>query len=87
MALLEVEDVSKSFRGLRAVASASFSVEGQSITALIGPNGAGKTTLFNLVAGVYRPDRGDIRLRGRSIARPARRIGCARRAWAGRFSW
>ena len=77
MALLEVEDVSKAFRGLRAVSSASFSVEGQSITALIGPNGAGKTTLFNLVAGVYRPDRGDIRLRARSIAGlPAHRV-CA----------
>ena len=77
MPLLEVEDVSKAFRGLRAVSSASFSVEGQSITALIGPNGAGKTTLFNLVAGVYRPDRGDIRLRARSIAGlPAHRV-CA----------
>ena len=77
MPLLEVEDASKAFRGLRAVSSASFSVEGQSITALIGPNGAGKTTLFNLVAGVYRPDRGDIRLRARSIAGlPAHRV-CA----------
>jgi branched-chain amino acid transport system ATP-binding protein len=77
VALLEVEDVSKAFRGLRAVEGASFSVEGQSITALIGPNGAGKTTLFNLVAGVHRPDRGDIRLRDRSIAGlPAHRV-CA----------
>jgi branched-chain amino acid transport system ATP-binding protein len=75
--LLEVEDVSKSFRGLRAVEGASFSVERQSITALIGPNGAGKTTLFNLVAGLHRPDRGDIRLRGQSIAGlPAHRV-CA----------
>jgi len=77
VALLEVEDVSKAFRGLRAVEEASFSVEALSITALIGPNGAGKTTLFNLVAGVYRPDRGDIRLRDRSIAGlPAHRV-CA----------
>jgi len=75
--LLEVEEVSKSFRGLRAVERASFTVEPQSITALIGPNGAGKTTLFNLVAGLYRPDHGDIRLRGRSIAGlPAHRV-CA----------
>jgi len=75
--LLEVEDVSKAFRGLRAVEGASFAVEPESITALIGPNGAGKTTLFNLVAGVYRPDRGDIRLRERSIAGlPAHRV-CA----------
>jgi len=75
--LLEVQEVSKAFRGLRAVERASFAVERQSITALIGPNGAGKTTLFNLVAGVYRPDRGDIRLGERSIAGlPAHRV-CA----------
>jgi len=75
VALLEVEDVSKAFRGLRAVEGASFSVEAQSVTALIGPNGAGKTTLFNLVTGLYRPDRGDIRLRQRSIAGlPAHRV-------------
>jgi branched-chain amino acid transport system ATP-binding protein len=77
VALLEVEDVSKSFRGLRAVVGASFAVESHTITALIGPNGAGKTTLFNLIAGVYRPDRGDIRLRSKSIAGlPAHRV-CA----------
>lgn len=75
--MLEVEAVSKTFRGLRAVDRASFAVEEQTITALIGPNGAGKTTLFNLVAGVYRPDQGDIRLGGRSIAGlPAHRV-CA----------
>jgi branched-chain amino acid transport system ATP-binding protein len=75
--LLEVEEVSKAFRGLRAVSGASFSVERQSITALIGPNGAGKTTLFNLVAGLLRPDGGEIRLHGRSITGlPAHRV-CA----------
>ena len=67
MALLEIEDVSKSFRGLRAVARASFAVERHTIGALIGPNGAGKTTLFNLIAGVHRPDHGEIRFRGHAI--------------------
>jgi branched-chain amino acid transport system ATP-binding protein len=67
MPLLEIEDVSKSFRGLRAVSRASLTVERHTIAALIGPNGAGKTTLFNLIAGVYRPDQGAIRLRGRPI--------------------
>jgi branched-chain amino acid transport system ATP-binding protein len=67
MPLLEVQDVSKSFRGLRAVARATFGVERHTISALIGPNGAGKTTLFNLIAGVYRPDQGDIRFNGRAI--------------------
>jgi branched-chain amino acid transport system ATP-binding protein len=67
VALLEVRDVSKSFAGLKAVVQASLEVERGSIVALIGPNGAGKTTLFNLVAGVYRPDRGEIRFDGRAI--------------------
>jgi branched-chain amino acid transport system ATP-binding protein len=67
VALLELDDVSKSFRGLRAVSRASLRVEPHTIAALIGPNGAGKTTLFNLVAGVYRPDHGEIRFRGRAI--------------------
>jgi branched-chain amino acid transport system ATP-binding protein len=67
VSLLEIDDVSKSFRGLRAVARASFAVERHTIAALIGPNGAGKTTLFNLIAGLHRPDGGAIRFNGRSI--------------------
>lgn len=59
-ALLELRNVSKSFRGLRAVSQASFNVEENNIVALIGPNGAGKTTLFNLIAGVFTPDSGEI---------------------------
>jgi branched-chain amino acid transport system ATP-binding protein len=66
-ALLAVESVSKSFRGLRAVQDASFSVPAGSIVALIGPNGAGKTTCFNLIAGVFAPDAGTIRFDGRRI--------------------
>ncbi len=66
-ALLEIDRLSKSFRGLRAVASVSFGVPERQIVALIGPNGAGKTTLFNLVAGAMRPDGGTVRLAGRDI--------------------
>jgi len=66
-ALLEIAAVSKSFSGLKAVESASFSVPEGEIVGLIGPNGAGKTTCFNLVAGVYRPDAGEIRLAGKRI--------------------
>jgi branched-chain amino acid transport system ATP-binding protein len=66
-ALLSVESVSKSFRGLRAVQEASFEVPAASIVALIGPNGAGKTTCFNLIAGVFAPDAGAIRFDGRRI--------------------
>jgi branched-chain amino acid transport system ATP-binding protein len=67
VSLLEIEEVSKSFRGLRAVSRATFAIERHTIGALIGPNGAGKTTLFNLIAGVHRPDSGGIRFRGHAI--------------------
>jgi branched-chain amino acid transport system ATP-binding protein len=67
MALLAVQGVSKSFRGLRAVVGASFEVAEGAIVGLIGPNGAGKTTIFNVVAGVLVPDAGEIRFDGRRI--------------------
>jgi branched-chain amino acid transport system ATP-binding protein len=66
-ALLELRTIGKSFRGLRAVQEASFDVAEGAIAALIGPNGAGKTTIFNMVAGVYAPDAGEIRFAGRRI--------------------
>jgi branched-chain amino acid transport system ATP-binding protein len=66
-ALLVLQEVSKSFRGLRAVSAVSLQVEPGEILAVIGPNGAGKTTCFNLVCGVLRPDAGQIQLRGRRI--------------------
>ena len=67
MSRLELSGVSKSFRGLKAVSGASFEVAPGGIHALIGPNGAGKTTIFNVVAGVYAPDAGEIRFDGRAI--------------------
>ncbi len=67
MALLEVKNISKSFSGLRAVHDVSFEVAQGAIVALIGPNGAGKTTCFNMIAGVYKPDTGEIRLDGERI--------------------
>jgi branched-chain amino acid transport system ATP-binding protein len=65
--VLEVENVSKRFGGIRAVSSASLSIKAGEIHALIGPNGAGKTSLFNLVSGLYAPDEGRVRLHGRDI--------------------
>ena len=60
MNLLQVQGISKSFRGLKAVSNAAFEVPEGSIVALIGPNGAGKTTCFNMIAGVFPPDTGEI---------------------------
>ena len=65
--MLFAEQISKSFRGLRAVSRASFAVPAGAIVALIGPNGAGKTTCFNMIAGVYRPDAGKILFEGKEI--------------------
>ncbi|EWY39759.1 ABC transporter [Skermanella stibiiresistens SB22] len=65
--LLEVDNLSKQFRGLRAVSNVSFSVPEGAIVALIGPNGAGKTTTFNLIAGVMPPNEGEVRLAGRRL--------------------
>ncbi|MCU0803503.1 MAG: ABC transporter ATP-binding protein [Burkholderiales bacterium] len=67
MALLEVRNLTKFFRGLRAVHAVSFDVEQGAIVAMIGPNGAGKTTCFNLIAGVFPADSGEISLGGERI--------------------
>ena len=67
MALLEIANLSKSFSGLRAVQNVSFDVPEGEIVGLIGPNGAGKTTCFNLIAGVFKPDEGEVRFAGERI--------------------
>ncbi|MBE0478249.1 ABC transporter ATP-binding protein [Candidatus Aerophobetes bacterium] len=58
--MLKVRELEKSFGGIKAIDKCSLRVQIGSITGLIGPNGAGKTTLFNLISGVYKPDRGQI---------------------------
>jgi branched-chain amino acid transport system ATP-binding protein len=65
--LLQVEALSCSFDGLRAVADLSFDVAAGEIKAVIGPNGAGKSTLFNMIAGVTRPSAGHIVFDGARI--------------------
>ena len=67
MSFLEIKGISKSFRGLKAVSSATFDVDRGSIVALIGPNGAGKTTCFNMIAGVFAPDAGSIAFQDKPI--------------------
>lgn len=66
-ALLEVRGVSKRFGGLQAVSDVSFTIRQNEILGLIGPNGAGKTTLFNVVNGVYKPDKGKITFADKDI--------------------
>ncbi|MBV8031845.1 MAG: ABC transporter ATP-binding protein [Betaproteobacteria bacterium] len=66
-ALLRVEGISKSFRGLKAVSNGSFELSRGTINALIGPNGAGKTTIFNMIAGVFAPDSGALFFKDRPI--------------------
>ncbi len=58
--LLEVNELTMDFGGLRAVDSITLEVCAGEIVALIGPNGAGKTTFFNCVTGIYKPTRGEI---------------------------
>ncbi len=65
--LLEISDLSIAFGGIQALAGVDFTVDPRTLVSVIGPNGAGKTTLFNCICGLYRPDRGTIRLRGRSL--------------------
>ena len=63
-ALLEIEGLEKSFGGLRAVNQLSLAVNEREILGLIGPNGAGKSTVFNLINGVFAPDRGRVKFGG-----------------------
>jgi branched-chain amino acid transport system ATP-binding protein len=65
--LLEIAQLTMRFGGIVALENVSFTVSKGRIAGLIGPNGAGKTTLFNCLSRLYRPERGDIRLNGRSL--------------------
>jgi branched-chain amino acid transport system ATP-binding protein len=80
--ILEVDSVTKRFRGLAAVKDVSFAVAQCSIFGLMGANGAGKTTIFSMIAGNERPSSGAIRFNGRPIQglRPWRisQLGIAR---------
>jgi branched-chain amino acid transport system ATP-binding protein len=67
MKALEVENLEKSFGGVKAVDGISFSVEEGETVGIIGPNGAGKTTIFNLITGFYRANQGRILFYGKNI--------------------
>jgi len=65
--VLDLENVTLAFGGLVAVDDFSLVLHEGELAGLIGPNGAGKTTVFNLLSGIYRPQRGDLRALGRSL--------------------
>jgi branched-chain amino acid transport system ATP-binding protein len=67
-ATLQVDAVSKSYGGLRAVADVALWAKPDEVLGITGPNGAGKTTLFDVISGLTRPSRGDVLLDDRSIA-------------------
>lgn len=66
--LLELREVEKSFGGLKAIDGLSMTLGEGEILGLIGPNGAGKTVTFNMISGVYPPDKGEILFNGKRIS-------------------
>ena len=67
--MLQIQKVSKRFRGLAALNDVTFSVDEKQVVGLIGPNGAGKTTLFNVVSGFFQPSNGRVVYKGRDVTR------------------
>ena len=65
--ILEVRGLTRHFGGIRALDGVDFRLDRGGLTGIIGPNGSGKTTLFNVVTGIYRPDRGSVTLDGEDI--------------------
>jgi branched-chain amino acid transport system ATP-binding protein len=65
--ILVFDDVHLSFAGVKALDGVSFSVGPRDLFAIIGPNGAGKTSTFNIMSGIYRPQRGDVTFLGQRI--------------------
>ena len=66
--MISIQNIHKSFGGIRAVNDVSLEIESGSITGLIGPNGAGKTTLFNVIAGLFKPESGQVLLDGEAVS-------------------
>ncbi|MDP4282543.1 MAG: ABC transporter ATP-binding protein [Bacteroidota bacterium] len=64
--VIEIKEVYKSFKTVKAVSGISLSIEQGQFVALLGPNGAGKTTLVEMIEGIQKPDKGDILLLGKT---------------------
>src|SRR3989337_1975900 len=81
-AILDVNSISLSFGGVKALSDISFNVKEHEIRAIIGPNGAGKSSMLNCINGVYQPQQGSISFRGRTFrhmnSRQVAEMGVAR---------
>jgi branched-chain amino acid transport system ATP-binding protein len=82
--MLVAERLSVAFGGVRAIDDVSLAVAPGLVFSIIGPNGAGKTTLFNVISGLYRPERGRVRLAGEDVTALAPE-GLARRGLSRTF--
>lgn len=69
MSLLNIQNLSKSFGGLKAVSNLNIELQEGELIGLIGPNGAGKTTVFNLLTGVYEPTEGKMLFQDKEVSR------------------
>ena len=67
--VLEMNNISLQFGGVKALTDISFSVREHEIRAIIGPNGAGKSSMLNVINGVYTPTQGNIRFDGKEFSR------------------
>jgi branched-chain amino acid transport system ATP-binding protein len=81
-AILDVQNISLAFGGVKALTDISFDVREHEIRAIIGPNGAGKSSMLNCINGVYQPQEGSISFRGRTFhhmnSRQVAEMGVAR---------
>ena len=80
--ILEVNNISLAFGGVKALTDISFDVREHEVRAIIGPNGAGKSSMLNCINGVYQPQQGTIALRGQTYrhmnSRQVAEMGVAR---------
>ena len=67
MSMLTIQNLSKTFGGVKAVQGVDLEISKGAIHSVIGPNGAGKTTLLNLITGIYTPTTGEIQLNGERV--------------------
>ena len=88
--ILELQNISLSFGGVKALTDISFNVREHEIRAIIGPNGAGKSSMLNVINGVYTPQQGHVSLEGatfsRMTPRRAARARSKREVWVGKRS-